>query len=49
MLCTKFSRNTLLPFIVISQKFKLKLISAKFLLSMISRNELSLRGSDDQK
>ena len=31
----------MLSYIVISQKFKLKLISAKFLLPMISRNELS--------
>ena len=40
--CTasKFSRNTLLSYIVVSQKFKLKLIIAKFLLPMISRNEL---------
>ena len=38
----KFSRNTLLSYIVVSQKFKLKLISAKFLLPMISRNELSI-------
>ena len=39
---TKFSRNTLLSYIVFSQKFKLKLISAKFLLPMIFRNELSI-------
>ena len=34
-----FYINTL-SYIVVSQKFKLKLISAKFLLPMISRNEL---------
>ena len=40
---TKFSRNTLLlSYIVVSQTFKLKLISAKFLLPMISFNELSI-------
>ena len=38
----KFYRNTLLSFIVISQKFELKLINAKFFLPMISRNELSI-------
>ena len=41
MHATKFSRKTLLSNIV-SQKFKLKLISAKFLLNMISGNELSI-------
>ena len=39
---TKFSRNTSLSYIVVSQKFKLKLKNAKFLLSMISPNELSI-------
>ena len=39
---TKFSRNTLLSYIVVSQKLKLKLITAKFLFPMISRNELSM-------
>ena len=36
------TRKTLLSFIVISQKFELKLISAKFLLPIIYRNELSI-------
>ena len=39
---TKFSRNTLLSCIDVSQKFDLLLISAKFLLPIISRNELSI-------
>ena len=34
--------NTLLSYIFVAQKIKLKLISAKFLLPMISRNELSI-------
>ena len=34
--------HILLSYIVVSQKFKLNLISAKFLLSMISCNELSI-------
>ena len=38
---TKFFRNTL-SYIIVAQKFKFKLISAKFLLPMISRNELSI-------
>ena len=38
----KFSRNTLLSYIVVSQTFKLKLINANFLLPMISHNELSI-------
>ena len=42
MHATKFSRTNLSSFIVVSQKFKLKLISAKFLLNMISRDELSI-------
>ena len=41
MHCNEISRNTL-SYIVVSQKFKLKLISVKFLLPMISRNELSI-------
>ena len=32
----------MLSYTVVSQKFKLKLISAKFLLPMISRNEFSI-------
>ena len=32
----------MLSYIVVSQKFKLKLISAKFLLAIISRNEPSI-------
>ena len=42
MHATKFSRNTLVSYIVVSQKFELKLISAKFILPMISRNELAI-------
>ena len=38
---TKFSRNTLW-YIVVSQKFKLKIISTRFLLPMNSLNELSI-------
>ena len=38
---TKFFRNTLL-YIFVSQKFKLKLISANFLFPMIALNELSI-------
>ena len=41
MHCNEISRNTL-SYIVVSQKFKLKLISVTFLLPMISRNELSI-------
>ena len=37
-----FLEILLLSYIVVSQKFKLKLIGAKFLLPMISRNELSV-------
>ena len=38
---TKFSKITL-SFIFVSQKFKLKLISEKLLLSMILRNKVSI-------
>ena len=39
--CNKmFYKYTLLSFIAVSQQFKLKLISAQFLLPMISCNEL---------
>ena len=37
-----FLEILLLSYIVVSQKFKLKIIGAKFLLPMISRNELSV-------
>ena len=42
MHCNKFSRNTLLSYIFVSQKFKLIVINAKFLLPMIFRNEPSI-------
>ena len=39
---TKFSGTTLFAFIITCVKFKLKLMSAKFFLPMISNNELSI-------